>query len=203
MTQQSGPADRQAEEIVQQVARLAERDAQVGAAVTGEQPCPWPEVSAGQFQIAASLAGLLAVSATMNVPAIAMPLELGLGNVGDDVVFELSGGFEFAAAAMRALLGMHVVFDERGFRRRLGPKHAGVLAMFLSPAVVGRARAGLGLLLGPLATLEKCLKLVFELRNPPPQLGVLRLKLRNPSITRVVHARQVCPKTRFDGRAVA
>ena len=47
-------------------------------------------------------------------------------------------GFEIAAAAMRALLGMNVVLDEDGPRRRLGPKDAGMLAMLLC----GGDRAG-------------------------------------------------------------
>jgi hypothetical protein len=30
----------------------------------------------------------------MHVAAVAMPLDLGLGDIGDDVVLELAGGFE-------------------------------------------------------------------------------------------------------------
>src|ERR1044071_378440 len=105
---------------MQQVARLAQRDAQVGPAVAGEQSRPWPDVGAGQFQVAAPLAGARAGPAAMDVPAIAMPFEFGLGDVGDDVVFKLTGRFEVGAAAMGALLGMDVVLDDWGAGGRVG-----------------------------------------------------------------------------------
>jgi hypothetical protein len=144
-------------------------------------------VSAGQFEVAASLAGSFADTAAMDVSTVAMPFELGFGNVGDDVVFELSGRFEFAAAAMRALLRMNVVLDERGPRRRLGAKDAGMLAMLLAASIVRRPLAWRPFRLGAFASLEKGLELMFELRDPPPQLGVLGFEFGNPSITRVVH----------------
>jgi hypothetical protein len=116
----------------------------------------------------------------MDVPAIAMPFELRLGNVGDDVVVEFSGVVEFAAAAMGALLGMNFVFDEYGPRRRIGPKDAGVLAMFLPPSIVGGSLSWLALIFGSFASLEKRLDLMFELRDPLAQLGVLRFEFSNP-----------------------
>jgi hypothetical protein len=137
-------------------------------------------VGAGQFQIAATLTGSFAVPATMDVSAIAMPFELRLGNVGDDVVLELSGGVEFAAAAMRALLGVNIVFDEDGPCRRIGPKDAGMDAMFLPSPIVGGSLTRLALTFGSFATLEKGLDLMLELRDAPPQLGVLRFELSNP-----------------------
>ena len=75
----------------------------------------------------------------MNVPAIAMPFEFGLGDVGDEVVFKLSGRCEVGAAAMRALLGMNVVLDELGAGGRLGSEGAWMLAMLLAAAVVPMA----------------------------------------------------------------
>jgi len=180
MAEQSGPADGQAEEIVQEIAGLAERDAQVGAAITSEQARPWPDVGAGQLQVAATLTGSLAVAAPMDVPPIAMPFELRLRNVRDDVVFEFSGVVEFAAAAMGALLGMNVVFDEDGPRRRVGTKDAGMGAMFLPPPIVGGSLPRLALPFGSFASLEKGLDLMFKLGNAPPQLGVLRFEFGNP-----------------------
>ena len=53
-----------------------------------------------------------------------MPLDLGFGDIGDDVVFELASRFEIGAAALGALLGMNIVFDELGTGRRIGPDSA-------------------------------------------------------------------------------
>ena len=66
-----------------------------------------------------------------------MPLDLGLGDVGDDVVVEGLGVFEVATTAMIALLGADVVLDENGVGRRLGPEDAGMLAVLRAAAVVG------------------------------------------------------------------
>jgi hypothetical protein len=110
-------------------------------------------VGAGQFQIAATLTGSLTIPATMDVSAIAMPFELRLRNVGDDVVLELSGVVEFAAAAMGALRGMDFVFDEDGPRRRVGTKDAGMGAMFLPPPIVGGSLTRLALTFGSFTSL--------------------------------------------------
>jgi hypothetical protein len=59
MTEQAGPADGQAEEVVEQVPGLAQGDAEVGAAVAGEQADARADVGAGPFQVAAALAGPL------------------------------------------------------------------------------------------------------------------------------------------------
>jgi hypothetical protein len=152
----------------------------MGSTITGEQASPWTDVGAGQFEITASLTGSRAAAATMDVPAIAMPFELRLGDIGDDVVFELAGRFEFAAAAMGTLLGMNIVLDEDRSRRRIGPKDAGMVAMLLPPPIVGRALAPRALILGSFAALQKGLNLMFELRNAPPQLGILRFEFGNP-----------------------
>ena len=166
MAEQAGAADGQAEEIVEQILRFAQRDAQMRAAISGQQPCAWPDVGAGQFQLAASLAGLLTAPAAINVAAIAMPFELGFGKVGDDVIVKVLGRFKIVAAAMGALLGMHLVFDEGRVRRRFGTKGAGMLAMFLASTVIGCALARGAALAGAFATLQELLYLVFQLRNP-------------------------------------
>jgi hypothetical protein len=68
-----------------------------------------------------------------------MPLEFRFGQIGQDVVLELAGGFEVAGAAMRALLGTDLVCGEDSAGWGLGPKASGVLAMVLAPAVGARA----------------------------------------------------------------
>jgi hypothetical protein len=69
-------------------------------------------VSAGQFQISAALAGLLTAATAINGAAVAMPLDLGFGDIGDDVVEELAGRFEIVATAM----GGSTAGDERRVR---------------------------------------------------------------------------------------
>src|SRR6516165_8424268 len=135
VTEQAGSADGQAEEVVEQVAGLAQGDAEVGAAVAGEQAGARADVGAGEFQVAAALAGPLTGPAAVDVPPVTMPLELGFGQIGHDVVLEPAGGFEVAGAAMRALLGADVVFDEDSAGRGLGPKRCRVVTMFLTSAV--------------------------------------------------------------------
>jgi hypothetical protein len=147
------------------------------------------------------LTSSLAMAAAMDMPTIAMPFELGFGKVSNDVVFELTGRFKFAAAAMRALLGMYVVFDEDRIRRRLGAKDAGMLAMFLPPSVIGRTLAGFALVFGPFAALEKGLDLMFKLGDPLPQLGVLGFEFRNPLITRVIHDPHSLPENAISGKS--
>ena len=107
-----------------------------------------------------------------------MPFELGFGDIGDDVVFEVFGRFEIVAAAVRTLLGPNVVFDERGSRRRLGSKETGMLAMLLETPVIGRTLTLATVAYRPLATLVDVLQLVFELGQLPPQLGVLSMEVR-------------------------
>jgi hypothetical protein len=158
-------------------------------------------VSTRQFQVAASLTGSLAVAAPMDVPAIAMPFELWLRNVRDNVVVELSSRLEIAATAMAALLGMNVVFDELGIRRRFGAKDARMLAVFLSPPVLGGPLPGLTIAGPTFTTLQESLDLMFELRDPLPQLGILGFEFGNSSITRVVHDRPTLPKTAILGKS--
>ena len=180
VTEQAGAADGQSEEVVEQVAGLAQGDAEVGAAVAGEQAGARADVRTGQFQVAAALAGPLAAPAAVDVPPIAMPLELRLGDVRHEVVLELAGGFEVARAAMGALLGTDIVFDEGGAGRGLGPKAAGVLTMSLAAAVGSRAVGLVAAPRGALAALMDGLQLVLDLRQPAAQVGVLRLQVGDP-----------------------
>ena len=89
------------------------------------------------------MAGMRAVPAATNMAAIAVPLDLGFGDVGDEVVLVLAGRFEVPAPTMGTLLGINVVFEEDGARRRLRPNGAGVLAVLL-PTTVGAGRLGIG-----------------------------------------------------------
>jgi hypothetical protein len=180
MAQQTGAADGQTKEIVQEVSRLTQGNSEVGAAVAGEQAGAGPDVGAGQFQVAASLAGMLTGAATVAVAALAMPFQLGFGKVGNDVVVKLARGFEIIAATMRAVLGMDVVLDERGLGRRLRAEDAGMRAMLLAPAVVSGTLAWLTFALRPFAALEELLELMLQMRDPPAQLGVLGFEFGNP-----------------------
>lgn len=136
LAEQAGPADDQTAEVVQQVRGFAQGDAQLGAAVTGQQAGPWAEMTARQFMIAALLAAGLAVAAGINVLAIACPSSggqrwrrrSGLG----------AGRFEGMAAAVTALRGLDVVLDEDGAGRR-GAAGAEMLAELLCPSGQGRS----------------------------------------------------------------
>jgi hypothetical protein len=121
-------------------------------------------VGARQFQVAAALAGLLAAPTAVDVPTVTMPLEFGFGEIGHEVVLELTGGFEIAGAAMRALHRTDVVFDEDGGGRGLRSEKPGMLAVFLA-AVIGGGRVGVVTAIGgALAALADVLKLVLDLR---------------------------------------
>jgi hypothetical protein len=153
MAEQAGAADSQTKEIVQQIARFAERDAKMSSAIAGEQSRSRADVSARQFQVAATLTGSRTDAAAVDVSTIAMPFEFGLGDIGNDVIVELSGRLELVTAAMLTLLGMNIMFDELGIGRRLGPKDTGMLAMLLSSLIVGCTLARLALVLGAFASL--------------------------------------------------
>ena len=164
VTKEAGPADGQAEEVVEQVLGLAQGDAQVSPAVAGQQAGPRADVGAWQFQVAAALAGLLAAPTAVDVPTVTMPLESGFGEIGHQVVLELTGGFEMAGAAMRALHRTDVVFDEDGAGRGLRSEKPGMLAVFLA-AVIGGGRVGVVTAIGgALAALADVLMLVLALR---------------------------------------
>ena len=97
----------------------------MGAAVAGQQASAWANVGAGQLQVAAALTGALAGAATINVAAITVPLELGFGEIGDDMVVEPAGGLQVSAATVGALRGVHIMLEERGVRWRFGPDGPG------------------------------------------------------------------------------
>src|SRR6185503_4572581 len=103
--------------------------------------------------------------------------------------------FEIVAAAMGALFGMHVVFDENGIRRRFGPERTGMLAMFLAAAVVGSALAWRTPFGFAFASLQELLHPVFQLRNPLAQPGVFRFEFRNPLVAWIIHDRHILPET--------
>src|SRR5580692_8063023 len=136
MPEQAGPADCEAEIVVEQVLGLAEGDTEVSAGVTRQQTRSRADVGTGEFQVTTALAGMLTTTAAINVPAVAMPLDLGFGNIGDDMVLESPCRFEIVAATMAAFLGTNLVFDENGAGWRLGPERTWMLAMLLTPAVV-------------------------------------------------------------------
>src|SRR5262249_21817945 len=135
VTEQAGSADGQAEEVVEQVPGLAQGDAQVGPAVAGEQASARADVRTGQFQVTAALASPLTAPAAVDMAAVAMPLEFRFGEIGHEMVLELAGGLEVARTTIGALHGTDVMFDEDGAGCGLRPEAAGVLAVFLAPAV--------------------------------------------------------------------
>ena len=165
----------------------------MGAAVAGEQARPRPDVGAGQFQVAAAPASPVAGAAGVEVPAVAVPLELGFGQVGDEVVLGPAGRLQVGAAAVSAVGGVDVVFDEGGAGGRFGPDGPGVLAVLLEAAVVGGALAGGFGIRGALAALHDPLELGFDLPEPAPQLGVLRFELGDAfqQLRPVVHGRSI------------
>lgn len=187
MAEQPGATDRQAEEVVQQIPRLPQRNAQMGAAVAGEQTRPRSDVRSRQFQIAASLTRLAAVATFHDMPSKAMPFQLRFRDVGDDVIFELASRLEIVAAAVLTRRRMHVMLDEGGIRRRLRTKGARMPPMFLEPAVSRRPLPRRPLSRRALPPLQDRLQLMLQLRDPPPQFGVLRLQFGNSSIARVIH----------------
>ncbi len=158
---------------MQQVRGLAQRNAQVGTAVAGEQARPRADVGARQLQVAAALAGTLTVPAAADPAAVAVPLQLRFGEVGDEVVLVPVGDFEVPAAAMATLLWIDGMFDEDRTGGRLGSDTAGMLAVLLAAAVAARRLRAAAVPAGTLAALPDLLKFVLQ---PPPQCGVVRLQ---------------------------
>ena len=165
---------------MEQVAGLAQGDAEVGPAVAGEQAGARADVRARQFQVATALAGPLTGPAAVGVPPVAMPLEFRFGEIGHDVVLELAGGFEVARAAMRALPGTDVMFDEDGAGRGLGSEGSGVLTVLLASAVGARPLGRVTALGGALTAAADVLQLVLDLVQPAAQVGVFRLQVGDP-----------------------
>src|ERR1700685_477865 len=119
----------------------------MSAAVAGQQAGAWTDVGAGQFKVAAALAGLLTDLAAINVAVVAMPLDFRLRDIGDDVLFDRSGGFEVVAPAVAALVRMDVVLDEHRIGGRFRPKASRMLAALLTAPI-----CGFGFFIGPSKT---------------------------------------------------
>jgi len=100
------------------------------------------------------------------------------------MVLELAGGLEVAAAAMRALLGTDVMFDEGGAGRGLGPKGAGVVTVSLAATIGARAMGRVAAPGRTFAAPVDGLQLVFDLGQPAAEVGVLRLQVGDPSLQR-------------------
>src|SRR5262249_42781167 len=90
-------------------------------------------------------------------------------------------------AAMRTVLGMDVVLDESGVRRRFRPKDAWMLAVLLAAAIGGRALARGAAAPPPFAPVQERLGVMLPLRNPPPRLSVLGFEFGDPLLAWVVH----------------
>ncbi len=187
--QRAGTAQVQPKQLVQQGRGLAQRNAQMRAGVAIEQPHPRPDVRARQLQVAAALAGRLAVFAAADVPPIPVHFDLRLGNVFLIVIFELAGPFQLRAPAHGTVLRLDVVMDDvlfRHFREVDLPLRTGMLAMLLRPPVNAglglRLRVGLGtvVLAPPLQLRLQLLDPRIALRQLLPQIGDQRLQLLNP-----------------------
>jgi hypothetical protein len=109
-----------------------------------------------------------------------MPLDLGLREIGHDVIFVLASGFEIAGTAMRTLVGMDIVFDEGGAGWGFRPKGAGVLAVFPAAAVSAGGLGNLAAVDGASAALADGLQLVLDQSQPAAEVGVLRLQIGDP-----------------------
>ena len=174
VTEQARSADRQGEKVVQQILGLAQGDAEVGSAVAGQQPRSRADVRTRQLQVPAALTGLLAATAAVQVAAVAMPLELGFGNIGHEMVSEPPGRFQIARTAMRTLLGMHIMFDKNGAGWGLRPKEPRVFAVFLATPVQAATLGVVAAVACAFVALVNLLQFVLQLRQPTPQLRVFR-----------------------------
>jgi hypothetical protein len=116
-----------------------------------------------------------------------MLLQLGFGNIDDDVIVEFAGRFEVVASAVVACGGSDVMFDERQVRRRFGSGGTGVLAMVRSASIVGRPLPGRLFGCVFFTSLEKLLELVFELGDTVAKLGVFGFEFGQSGVTRVFH----------------
>lgn len=168
VTEQAGPADRQAEEVVQQVLGLAQGNAQVSAAVAGQQTGSRPDVRAWEFQVPPALAGLLTATTAVDMTAVPMPLDLGFRDISHKVIFELPGRFKILCAAMGTLLRMDVVFGEFSAWWRLGPKVARVLAVFLATPVRAGSFGVVAAAVSAFLALVDLLEFVLQLLQPTP-----------------------------------
>jgi hypothetical protein len=180
VTEQPGPADRQPEEVVQQVLSFTQGYAQVSAAVAGQQPGSRTDMRAREFQVPAALAGLLTTATAVDMAAVAMPLDLGFGDISHEVIFELAGRFEIRCTTMGTLLRTDVVFSEFGAWWGLRSKGPRVLAVFLATPV-GAGNFGVdAAILWMLLALVNLLEFVLQLLQPTTQFRIFRFQLGHP-----------------------
>src|SRR5690606_34919251 len=99
VAQRSGPAQRNAPQVLEQRARFSQRDAQVAAGITRQQADSRTDVATGQLHLAAALAQLAAVTALHHVPAETMVLGFRLGDIDLKVIVEFADRQEVAASA--------------------------------------------------------------------------------------------------------
>jgi hypothetical protein len=125
-----------------------------------------------------------------------MPLDLWFGDVGHEMVLELAGRFEVAAAAMAALPGIDVVFDEDRTRRRVGSSNARVLPVLPAAAVRGGWVLRLARAASALAALQDPLEFLLHLAQTASQVGVFRLQRGNAiqKLLLIIHAGRILVK---------
>lgn len=121
------------------------------------------------------MASMLTEPTAVNMAMIPMPLDFRLGDIGHDVLFDRSGGFEVVAAAVAAFLGMDIVLDENRVGGRFGSKATRMLTV-LFPAPVFGLGLGIRTRTRTLATLADFLELVLQLRKPRSQFRVFRFE---------------------------
>ena len=177
MTEQAGAADREAEEVVEQVLGLAQGNAEVSPAVTGQQAGTWADVGARKFEVAASLTSLLAPPALVDIPTIPMPLDLGFREIGHDMIFELASRFEIGSTAVGTLVGMNLVFGKNGSGWWLRPDLARMLPVLNAPAVRPHLLGIIPATARALAALMDLRECMFDAVQPASEFSVFRLEL--------------------------
>ncbi len=181
VTEQAGPTDRQAKEVVEQVLGFAQGNAQVSTAVAGQQTRSRADMRAGKFQVSSALAGMFTATAAVDMTAVAMSLDLGFWDISHKVIFEFAGRFKVLCTAMGTLLRMNVVFGELGAGWRIGSKVSWVLAVFLATLVRAVSLGLIAALVCLFLTLEYLLETVLQLLQPTPKLSVFRFQFSDPS----------------------
>ena len=154
---------------------------------------------AREFQVPAALAGLLTTTTAVDMAAVAMPLDLGFGEISHKVIFELAGRFEIRCTAMGTLLRTDVVFGEFGPWWRLRSKGPRVLAVFLATPVRAGRSGVVAAFLCVLLALVNLLEFVLQLLPPTPQFSVFRFQLGDPLLQGAHESRDGGLGFRWDG----